>query len=53
MIQDEQQDEWTKYRINVPDEEDVDEYDEIDARIAKAEKDRKRLFHRGAGIFGI
>lgn len=53
MADEEQQDEWTRYRIDVPDDDDSDEYDEIDARIAKAEKERKRVFHRGTDIFGI
>lgn len=46
-------DEFTRYQIHLPDDdEDFDEFDELEARIDKAERDRKGRPVRGKGIYG-
>lgn len=47
----EELDEWTRYRIQIP-EDDFDEDDEMDDRIAEAERRRKGRVDRG-GFRGV
>lgn len=44
--------EWTRYQIQLP-EDDFDEDDEMDARIAKTEANRRNHINRGRGIRGV